>query len=462
MTRLRDVDHDNWERAVSIENHPAEPDRTPLQHEASRPEGGLSPTARRAAVAGFAGTIVEYYDFATYGLVALILAPQFFGTENSAAAVLAALAVFGTAYVARPLGGIVFGHFGDRYGRRAVLMATIALMGCCSVLIGLLPTLDQVGLLAPVLLIILRLGQGFAAGGELMGAVTYVLESTPRGKRGILTSITQMGATLGFSVAALVVGSITAFTTAEQMSSWGWRVPFLLCLPLTLVCLGLRLRLEDSPEFSIMIEKSEVEKAPLVDAIRRHPGAIVKSAAFTIATTGASHVGLVYMSVLLIKTLGFDARSVYWTTAFIVAVAAMSTPLWGNLSDRIGRRPVMIIATVGTGAVIYPVLWVMSVTSSIIVIGAAFLVYMVLTQAFAPGLTAISELFPRRMRYSGSALGYNAGVVIGGAFAPYMSAQLVESTGSPLSPAVLIVAVCSIGFVAALTVRETAKSALAT
>ena len=442
-----------------------ENDRVPTAIRPARPGAAsshekLTPTARRASVAGFVGTIVEYYDFATYGLVAVILAPQFFGTENSAAAVLAALAVFGTAYVARPLGGMVFGHLGDRYGRRTILVTTIASMGFCSALIGVLPTLDQVGLVAPVLLILLRLGQGFAAGGELMGAVAYVLESTPNGRRGILTSITQMGATLGFSIAALVVGSVTAVTTSEQMSAWGWRVPFLLCLPLTLVCLALRLRLEDSPEFADMVANSEVKRAPLLDAVRQYPGAIVKAAAFTIATTAASHVGLVYMSVLLIKTLGFDSQSVYWTTALVVAVAALSTPVWGTISDRVGRRPVMIVATVGTAAVVYPVLWAMSSTSSIVVVGMAFLVYMIFTQAFAPGLTAVSELFPRRVRYSGSALGYNAGIVVGGAFAPYMSAQLVESTGSALSPALLIVAVCAIGLAAAISIRETGKAAL--
>ncbi|KOS58211.1 MFS transporter [Rhodococcus rhodochrous] len=418
-------------------------------------------TARRAAVAGFAGTIVEYYDFAVYGLVAAVLAPQFFGSENPTVALLASLAVFGTAYVARPLGGVVFGHLGDRYGRRSILMATILVMGTCSVLIGLLPTIDHIGIFAPILLILLRLGQGFAAGGELMGAVALVLESTRRGRRGMQTSITQMGATLGFAVAAVVVGVVTSLTTANEMEAWGWRIPFLLCLPLTLVCLRLRMRLEDSPEFTEMVANAEVEKTPLIDAVRRHPGAIIRSAAFTIATTGASHVGLVYIAVLLTRTLGFDSRSVYWVTAVVVAVAAAATPVWGALSDRIGRRPVMIIAAVGTGVVVYPVLWAMSATTSLIVIGIVYFVYMLFTQAFAPGLTAVSEMFPRRVRYSGSALGYNAGIVLGGAFAPYMSAQLVESTGSPLSPAILIVVVCVIGLAAAVTVKETATAELA-
>ncbi|MFD7008478.1 MFS transporter [Rhodococcus jostii] len=452
-------------RGATVPEHDTDATTSPTTtppSDSRQPSSTMTPLARRTAVAGFVGTVVEYYDFATYGLVAVILAPHFFNSDSSATAVLAALAVFGTAYVARPVGGLVFGHFGDRYGRRNALLATIVLMGICSVAIGLLPTIDHIGLLAPILLIGLRLGQGFAAGGELMGAVAYVLESTPPRKRGLLTSVTQMGATLGFSIAALVVGSVTALTTSEQMSSWGWRIPFLLCLPLTLLCLRLRLRLEDSPEFTDMVANAEIEKAPLIDALRRHPGAIAKAAAFTVATTGASHVGLVYMSVLLIGTLGFDAQSIYWMTAVVVAVAAASTPAWGFVSDRIGRRPVMMIATLGTAAIIYPVLWTMTATSSIALVGLVFFVYMIFTQAFAPGLTTVSELFPRRMRYSGSALGYNAGIVAGGAFAPFMSAQLVESTGSALSPAVLVVTVCAIGFLATLTMRETGKSGLAT
>jgi MHS family proline/betaine transporter-like MFS transporter len=411
-------------------------------------------TARRVARAGLLGTVVEYYDISLYGLLAVVLAPAFFPSDDPAVSTLAALAVFGTAYVVRPLGGIVFGRLGDRRGRRATLIITILAMCVFSAAIGLLPTYAAIGIAAPLLLVVARLGQGFAAGGEIMGAMTYVLESAPAHRRGRYTGMVPMGSSGGFALAAFVVGCTSALVTPEQLAAWGWRIPFLLSLPLGLLCLWMRLRLEDTPEFTALADRHAISRTPLREALRTSPLGILRVAGYTVAVTGVAYVGMVYVSVLLTTDLGFPKQSVYWMTAIVIGVGALSAPFFGALSDRVGRRPVMIAAAALTAVLAVPIFLALTTTTTIVTAGLVFLVLMLLTQAYSPGYTTFVEIFPARIRYTASSLGYNVGVLVAG-FGPYVCAQLVASTGSLVSPSWWAAALGVIGLVAALSFRET-------
>jgi MHS family proline/betaine transporter-like MFS transporter len=410
-------------------------------------------TARRVTRAGVLGTILEYYDISLYGLLAVVLAPQFFPASDPAVSTIAALSVFGTAYIVRPLGGMFFGWLGDRYGRRTTLMVTILVTCFFSAAIGALPTHAAIGIAAPILLVFVRLGQGFGAGGESMGATTYVMESVPPNKRGWYTCMVPMGATMGFAASAIVVGTVTAIVPAEAFTSWGWRIPFLLALPFGLVCLWMRLRLEDSVEFNKIAATDKKAKAPLLEALRTAPLAILRVVAYTAALSTVAHVVMVYVSVLLIQQLGYDKNTVYWLTAVVMALGALSTPLFGAWSDRVGRRALMIGAAVGTIVLFIPLFFVLTTATNLFIAGVVFVGLVVLGQSFSPGYTVFVESFPTRIRYTASAFGFNIGIVIAG-FAPAISAELVKSTGSLLSPSYLATGAAVLGLIAALTVRD--------
>ncbi|WP_405146717.1 MFS transporter [Nocardia salmonicida] len=414
----------------------------PQQPEAAR-------ISKRAGAAGFLGTLIEYFEFGSYGLLLIVIAPQFFPGDNEATSVLSGLLVFATGYVVRPLGGIFFGWLGDRKGRKVALIATVVPMGAASVVLGLLPTYATIGLAAPVLLVVVRLVQGFSAGGEIIGASTYVAESAPKLRRGFYAALTPMGSVTGGGLAGVVAGVIALSTTAEQMAAWGWRIPFLLCLPLMLVTLWVRAGLEDSPEFKDMVEKSEITKAPFLTAVRAMPDNIARVAVFSLVTNLIGAVGSTYMVIHLISDIGMKQAEVFMLMGLMQAVTFGGMLLSGRLSDRIGKPRMLSIGFTVSLIVAVPVFWLIDMSPDIWVLAVLIAVWQFAVGLQSPPLFGIfTEMFPRHIRYSAVAFGFNIGVIFGFGLTPYASQLLVKTTDNSFAPAYLAAVASAVGLVA--------------
>ncbi|MCE0761992.1 MFS transporter [Pseudonocardia kujensis] len=419
----------------------------------SEPEGGpaASPdtaapprNSRRAAIAGGAGTLIEGYDFSSYGYLSVFIAPLFFPNNDPVVSLLLTLMVFAAAYLARPLGGIALGLVGDRVDRGKVLVATILLMGVATTLIGLLPTTSTIGVTATVLLIVLRLVQGFSVGAEVAGAATFVSEAAPDRFKSRFGAFNPAGATFGFGLAAAIAGLTSALTTADQMAEWGWRIPFLLSLPLTVVCFLIRRRITGEAH---PVAKIDGKKTSLLDVIRVGWRAILKGAGLSAAVNGTAYFGLTYVSIHLIQRLEYPKTAVYWVTTAVVMITALLMLPVGRLGDRVDLPRLGAIGMVGYLAVTWVAMWLMGF-GSLALAGVAFLAIMV-NSAFlqVTGYSLSPEIYPRAIRFTGTSLGWNLGVIIAGGTAPALCVWLVETTGNPTSPAFFVMLAAAIGLV---------------
>lgn len=421
------------------------------------------PKSRRASIAGGVGTLIEYYDFSVYAFLAVTIGPLFFPDTDPAVATISAMLVFASSYVMRPLGGWFFGHLGDRRGRRFALVATILSMGITCALMGLLPTHAQWGVGATITLVVVRLVQGFAAGGEIGGAATYIAESATPGKRGFYGAATAMGASGGFAVAAAVVGTVRIFLDEQQMDSFGWRIPFLISVVLLVVSLWLRLQIEDTPEFN-KVEQTEagVDRIPLLTVLRDHPLSVLRVAGLSIALNGVGYIGLTYFPIFL-QQHGFNPAGVAWTAALCIGLAVLTYPLAGKLSDRFDRRPVLTASYLVFIVIAWPAFAVLGSTTSLAVVAVVYFVFMFFSGwSQVPSWALSTELFPSKVRYSGVALGYNLGTIVAGGTAPVVAAWLVQSTGRDTSPALWIMAVSFVGLITMIKLAPTAKKPLPT
>lgn len=411
-------------------------------------------TVRRAMLAGSLGTLIEYYDFSVYGYLAVVIAPQFFPSDDPAASLLAALAVFATGLVVRPVGGVFFGWLGDRWGRRKALVSSVLCMGVASSITGLLPTYSQIGVAAAVLLLLTRLVQGISTGGESVGAYTYIYESAPPRRRAFLGAVTPIGSNLGFMFAAATAGVISALATKDQMADWGWRLPFLMAVPLTLFCLWARLRIEDTPEFEEAARRADIPTAPIREVLSTHRAALLQSIGLSMAQGGAIFLGLTYIGIYLSNDLGYDSTQVLWLSAGVVLVTVLLMVPAGWLASRFGSRRILLCGLLGFLVTAYPAMMLMG-RHSLTLAALAYLLFM-LSSAFVqvPAASLWPHLFDRRVRYTGMAIGYNIGTVLAGGTAPYIATFLVQRTGNLLSPAFFVILVCLIGIGSLLTVRK--------
>ncbi|MEV0068142.1 MFS transporter [Amycolatopsis sp. NPDC050768] len=405
---------------------------------------------RRVGLAGGIGTLIEYYDYALYGYVSAIIAPLFFPGKDPVASLLAVLAVFALSYVIRPIGGIVFGWVGDRFGRKRALLVTVVGIGLANTAIGVLPTYAMAGVLAPVLLLVVRLAQGFFAGGEVGGAATVISEAAPPGKKARYGAFTPMGTNAGFAIASAAVGIVSGVLAADQLSSWGWRIPFLIGLPLTVVCYLARRMLPD-------IDRDVTTARhgfPLTSALRDYPGALVKATALGIGVQGAAYIGSTFISIYLVTNLHYAKSPVYWITAAVTLVAVGLMPFTGRLADRIGPLKVAVIGLVGYAVITYPGFLLMDVGN----LGLAALGYVLIMVNMAflqvASYTVTPQLFPDEVRYTGTALATNISVVIAGGTAPYIGTWLVSATDDLRSPYYFVLTTSLVGLIAVAAMRK--------
>lgn len=410
-----------------------------------------------AVLGASVGSAIEYFDFSVYGLLAPTMGPLFFPHQTASGAILASLAIFGSAFVVRPIGGIILGRLGDRVGRSAILIATILGMGLCSTLMGILPTYAEVGPISAVLLLICRLLQGFFAGAEVSGATTYIAEYAPSHRKGFYGAFNPLGVSIGIALAAAVVGLTYALIPSGQMAVWGWRVPFSVALILVVAGLALRRRLEDTQQFHQLARQGKIARAPFGEVLREHKIALLKTVGIAYAMTSTAYLGLVYFNIFLTRINYYDTHFVSWLLAISPMLASFFMPFCGGLSDRFGRKPLLLVGF-ATYFVITPL------AMKLMSLGSVTLASLATIVAFAPYAIAqavaypsYAELFPVRVRYTGVSFGFNIGSILGGAATPFLCAWLIENTGVLLSPAYYVMFSSLVGCVAAWSLKPRAK-----
>lgn len=417
--------------------------------------------ARRAAWGSFAGAVVDWYDFLLYGITAaLVFNREFFPQISPAMGTLAAFATFGVGFLFRPLGGIIFGHFGDRLGRKRMLMMTVWMMGIATACIGLLPSFSQIGWLAPVLLVFLRAVQGFAVGGEWGGAALLSVENAPKGKKAFYSSGVQVGYGVGLLLSTGLVSLISSLTTDEQFLSWGWRLPFLFSVALVLIALWIRNGMAESQEFEAQQSQANApqvkKRLPVVEALLRHPGAFLLIIALRLCELLTMYIVTAFALNYSTQNLGLP-RELFLNIGLLVGgLSCLTIPCFAWLADRFGRRRIYI-----TGALIgtlsgFPFFMALESQSVFwILFFALMLANIAHDMVVCVQQPMFTELFGASYRYSGAGVGYQVASVVGGGFTPFIAAALVTfSGGSWHSVALYLTAGCLLSALTALLMKK--------
>ncbi len=414
-------------------------------------EGQIS-SIRQVALASFIGTAIEWYDFFLYGTAAaLIFGELFFPEFSSTAGTLAAFSTYAVGFAARPLGGIIFGHYGDKIGRKAMLVLTLLIMGIATALIGLLPTFQSIGIWAPILLVVLRFCQGLGVGGEWGGAVLMAVEHSPEGRRGFYGSWPQMGVPAG-----LLTGNLAFLAaTAWLPESWGWRVPFLFSLVLVGVGLFIRLRIMETPAFLQVKESRTEAPMPILDVLRTYPKNVLLAMGMRIAENGTFYVLTVFVLTYIVEELKLEQTTGLVGVLIAAAIGLFTIPFFGHLSDRVGRRPLYLLGSVFSLLFAFPFFWLLNTGVEPLIWLAIILGVNIGHDAmYGPQAAFFSELFGTRVRYSGASLGYQLASVFAGGFAPLISLALLTAYGYG-AVAIYMAAMALITVISVLLATET-------
>ncbi|WP_286966130.1 MULTISPECIES: MFS transporter [Arsenicicoccus] len=430
----------------------------PVAAQDREPPGAHSP--RKAAASGFIGSALEYYDFFIYAQAASLVFPEiFFPKGNPTVAIVASLATYGVGYVARPIGAFYLGRWGDLHGRKNVLVLCMLLMGVSTMAVALLPTYQQVGILAPILLVVLRLVQGFAVAGEISGASSMIVEHAPFGRRGYFASFTLQGTQFGQILAAAVFLPLAAVMSEGSFNSWGWRIPFLMSAFVIIAGWYIRRSVEESPAFVEELEEGQLPESPIVGAFRHSFADMVRvmcMALMNVIPTVATIFGAAY-AVQKSYGVGFDKDVYLWIPVIGNVVACILIPWVGSLSDRIGRRPPIIVGALGSGLLAYFYLSAISSHNVVLAIVMSILMWGIVYQGYNATFPAFyPELFPTKTRVSAMAIAQNIGTMIT-AFFPALFAAIAPpgSTGIPLKIGAFAFVVTCIAAIAAFSARET-------
>ncbi|MBV6757257.1 MFS transporter [Rhodococcus opacus] len=409
--------------------------------------------SRKALVAGSLGNLIEWYEFAIYAYMAPIIAPLFFPSENPTASILSTFLLFALAFFLRPIGAIIFGRMTDRMGRKPVLAIIIALMTVATTCIGLLPTHSAIGIVAPLLLTLCRIAQGISAGGEVGGAVSLMVESAPSDRRGLYGSWSFVGTTLGFVLGGGVATVLAVLLSDDAMAQWGWRIGFLLAAPMGIIVLYLRLKVDETPHFRQVAVEIAAGELPVSDDNPRRPlSYLLATLGVVVVYNAVGNTFMVGMPTFLSTSYDMSFERSYFLALVTGAVAGATMPLFGALSDRVGRRPVLLFGSVAVVVLSYPLYYMLKLGFGgglIALVIAGILIGVV----GGPMPAFLSERFRTRNRATGVSVTYALSVAVFGGTAPYIITWLASATGDPLSAAYYTLGCAAISVAALLTVR---------
>jgi metabolite-proton symporter len=408
-----------------------------------------------------AGSAIEWYDFFIYGTAAaLIFNKLFFPEADALIGTLLAFSTFAVGFAARPLGGVVFGHLGDKVGRKPALVTALFLMGGSTTVIGLLPTYASIGVLAPVVLVLLRLVQGIAVGGQWGGAVLIATENAPANRRGLYGSFAQLGVPAGLLLSSVVFLLTTSRLSDEQFAAWGWRVPFLFSIALIMVALYAQFRLEDTTAMQHVHEQGAESRSPVLEVLRKHPKNIGLAAGAVVIVGAGFYLFVTYMLSYGTTVLGMPKSTML---TGVMAGAVLQIPAligFAALSDRIGRRKVYLAGAIGMGLWVFPAFALVNTRQPGLVAVALVGGQLIFAVMYGPQAAFFSELFTARLRYSGASLGYQVGIMFGGALTPIVATWLYARYGSFLPVALLLALAAAISCACVLVLSETFRTNL--
>lgn len=411
---------------------------------------------RKAVTAAAMGNAVEWFDFAIYGYLAVTIGKLFFPEASPSAQLIATFGVFAASFLMRPLGSIVLGPLGDKWGRKSVLAFTILMMSGATLAIGLIPSYETIGVGAPILLIAARMAQGFSTGGEYGGAATFMAEYVPNRKRGFLGSFLEFGTYVGYTLGSGLVLILTLTLSTPQLESWGWRIPFLIAAPLGIVGLYLRSRLSDTPEFHEAAERGET-RVPFIETMVSAWRRVLMLIGIVILLNVGYYILLTYMPTYLTDVLELgNTQSQLATIGIYVGMMIFIAPI-GKLSDRFGRKPMLMTSCIGFFVLSVPSFLLMDSHNTVLMtLGLALMAALLLPMASTIPAT-LPALFPTRIRFGAFSIGYNVATALFGGTAPLIVTALIGATGMSLIPGFYLMAAAAIAFVPILLMPETAN-----
>ncbi len=413
---------------------------------------------RRAAMASAIGTTIEWYDFFLYNTAAALVFPHlFFPASSTYAGAMQSFATYFVGFAARPIGAAIFGHWGDRIGRKTTLIITLLVMGIASAVIGLLPGTETIGVAAPILLVSLRVLQGIAVGGEWSGSVLLTMEWGDQKRRGLLGSFAQIGVPVGLVLGTGGMTLLSATMSDETFDSWGWRVPFLASLILVAVGLVIRLKILETPMFSKVLEQGKTASAPVAEAIRRHWREILLSAGVRFAEQMPFYLFTTFVLIYVVERHHYSKTFVLSAVLVGAAVELVTIPLFSHLSDSLGRKRVYLAGAVAAGLFAFPYFFVLTHGGAALIFVVVVLSMIIHSMMYGPQAALIGESFPTHLRYGGAGLGYQLASVFAGGPAPLVATWLLHQTGTPYSISIYIVIAAVITVICCLALADRSR-----
>lgn len=418
-------------------------------------------TRRRAIVSCAVGNFVELFDFLIFGLFAAQIGANFFPAGDPVVSLLSTFATYGVGFVMRPVGAIVIGAYGDLRGRKSALILTVGLMATATALTGLIPSYATIGIWAPILLVLCRLVQGFSTGGEWGGAAAFLVEYAPPGRRGLIGSMQQFSVGLALIAGTLMAAILNSTLDPATMTSWGWRIPFICGFVLAPVGLYLRSKVSETPAFDRTVSRHQVSSTPVRDALTIYRRPVLAAFGLSVVGTVGNYTFNIFLPSFASGQLGIPAGTAYYSSALAAVVLTVLTPVTGHLSDKIGRKAVLLISAVGYIVLAYPLFR--------LVVGTPTGTGLMLTQSIAAILLAmyagplcaiLAELFPTKVRFTALSIGYSLAVTLFGGFAPFVATFLIRETGSQISPALFVILAAVISTVTLLLIKDPTNAPL--